>query len=109
MSESAIQKSILQYLATLPWVFAWRANAGNIPIQGKGGVRMFKGNITGCADIIGMMQPRGRFLAIEVKKPGGKQTAYQKDFEQRVILMGGLYLLATSVDDIINVMKELKP
>lgn len=42
----------------------------------------------------------GRFLAIEVKRDNGQQTADQLAFERSVRQHGGLYILARSVDDV---------
>lgn len=52
----------------------------------------------GSSDLVGMM-PGGRFLAIEVKRPGEKQTEEQLTFERVVRECGGLYILATSVEE----------
>ncbi len=52
----------------------------------------------GVADILGCY--RGKFFAIEVKSPKGRQTDYQKSFQARVIKSGGLYIVARSVSDL---------
>src|SRR6185312_7560242 len=42
----------------------------------------------------------GRFIGIEVKGTGGKQSDAQKDFQARLEAAGGLYLLVMSIDEV---------
>jgi hypothetical protein len=44
----------------------------------------------------------GRFLAIEVKRPGGKLTLDQTAFLEAVRQNGGIAIVATSVDDVME-------
>ncbi|HNR14835.1 MAG TPA: VRR-NUC domain-containing protein [Thermodesulfobacteriota bacterium] len=60
----------------------------------------------GVADIIGIY--RGRFLAIEVKKPGEKPTRDQEIFLTRVNHEGGFAFVAHSVDDVIRVIQSIE-
>ena len=54
----------------------------------------------GISDILGIYE--GRFLAIEVKRPGGRLSQYQKEFLKRVRDEGGIAIVARSVDDVID-------
>lgn len=54
----------------------------------------------GISDIIGIH--RGRFLAIEVKRPGNKLSDRQARFLRSVSDAGGIALVAYSVDDVID-------
>ncbi len=65
------------------------------------GGRVVRYGIKGGADLIGIMAPRGRFLAIEVKTGGAKQSPQQKSFERIVTSRGGLYLVSRSVESVI--------
>lgn len=47
---------------------------------------------SGCPD-----HNQGLFLAIETKKPGGKQSPIQKAVQDAITKAGGVYLLADSV------------
>jgi len=58
----------------------------------------------GVADIIGVLPPSGRALAIEVKTPDGKLTRHQTAFLAGVMVAGGVAFVAHSVD---QVAKEL--
>lgn len=55
----------------------------------------------GSSDIIGIL-PGGRFLAIEVKRPGHEPTEIQKEFMDKINALGGLAFVATSIDDVKN-------
>ena len=75
---------------------AWaaRMNTGAIPV----GNRLFRAGFVGCSDIIGQMKD-GRFLAIEVKRPGKGATPEQYAFLSRVNANDGFAFVARSVDD----------
>lgn len=69
--------------------------------------RMVGFSMRGVADILGLM-PDGRFLAIEVKTAKGKQSIYQKHFEDCVKKSNGIYILARSIDDVRFLVQEKK-
>lgn len=54
----------------------------------------------GVSDILGIY--KGRFLAIEIKAPGGRLSPAQKIFLDNVKEEGGVAILAYSVDDVIK-------
>jgi Holliday junction resolvase len=54
----------------------------------------------GIADVLACY--RGRFYAIEVKKPGGRVTKQQERFLERVEQAGGVGLVATSAAEVIR-------
>ena len=54
----------------------------------------------GISDILGIY--KGRFLAIEIKKPGGKPTPDQLKFLRYVREEGGIAFVAYSVDDVVR-------
>ena len=62
----------------------------------------------GIPDILGILpagiaaSTGGRFLAIEVKRKGGKVSPHQATFIDRVNRMGGLGFVAYSVEDVIT-------
>ena len=61
------------------------------------GKRFIRYGLKGSADIIGIMEPNGKFIAIEVKTGNAKQSKQQKIFEQMVTKSGGIYIVARSV------------
>ena len=97
MRESAIQKAILELLA-YRGIYARRIMALGVPDPARaGGFRTSP--MVGVADIIGVL-PGGRFLAIEVKVPGGRATPKQLEFLERVNEKGGLAFVARSTRDV---------
>lgn len=84
MLESAIQKKISDYLAALPECWTCKVMAAN-----KRGV----------PDILAVIS--GRFVAIEVKAPGGKPSKLQLAQLRRIEAAGGIAILAESVDEVI--------
>jgi hypothetical protein len=62
----------------------------------------------GAADFIESMF--GRYLAVETKKRGNKQTRLQKEFRDGVVERGGIYLLIyeDNIDDVRTVLQTLK-
>jgi hypothetical protein len=83
-----LQQILLAHLNQIPGVWVWRANTGVARVEG----RTVRFGLTGQADILGLVC--GRFLAIEVKAPRGKQRPEQLHFEAQVTKHGGIYLLA---------------
>lgn len=63
--------------------------------------RYVRVGFVGCPDIIGQLRD-GRFLAVEVKRPGGKATDEQAAFLSRVVAAGGVGFVARSVDDVVR-------
>lgn len=103
--ESAILASILHLLAVYR-IYARRINVGMVPVAAAGGVAGFRrSTMSGISDVIGVL-PGGRFLAIEVKRPGGKTTPQQEEFLERVNAAGGLAFVATSSRDVEERLRE---
>lgn len=51
---------------------------------------------------------QGRFFAIEIKKPGCKQSEAQKEFERRLRAAGSNYFIAYSLDDAANIVAAIE-
>jgi ribulose bisphosphate carboxylase small subunit len=58
------------------------------------------GAYKGIPDIIAIKDNRVLFL--EIKKPTGKQSQYQKDFENNIKSQGGEYILVRCLEDLIK-------
>ena len=103
MKEQDTVRAILAYLGARG-VLAWRNNVGAVSAGG----RFVRFGSKGMSDIIGVLPPRletnnrnfGRFLAIEVKRPGQQPTPYQAGFLDQVRKAGGVAFVATSVQDV---------
>ena len=97
-NENSITNAILTYLNCQPNTFAWRNNTTGIYDSRKKCYRSRTGkyNIKGVADILGITND-GRFIAIEVKRPGGRASREQQYYLSRIKALGGIAGIATSV------------
>jgi hypothetical protein len=93
--EGAVVKACLEYLQ-LRGAFVWRNNTG--ALRDKTDRPVFFGKV-GSSDIIGLL-PGGRFIAVECKAPGGRLSDHQIDFLNQIERMGGLAIIARSVEDV---------
>lgn len=103
--ESDILAAVCEYLAYKK-VFFWRQNTMP-PTQMVDGRRVFrrmpKWSMSGVPDIIAI-GPAGRFLGIEVKRPGGRLSEAQMKFWEQCSTAGGMYCVVTSVDDMAKII-----
>lgn len=83
MRESVIQRAISDYLTSLPecWV-----------------IKVMAANKRGTPDLLAVIN--GRFVAIEVKAPGGKPSKLQLAQLRRIENAGGVAMLVESVDEV---------
>jgi hypothetical protein len=99
--EGEIVNAICEYL-THKRVFFWRQNtAPTVQHDGNGGIRfrkMPKYARKGVPDIIAIKG--GVFYGIEVKTPAGHLSPEQHQFGRDLIIAGGLYVVARSIDDV---------
>lgn len=101
ISEKDIQNSIIEYLKYRGHLIK-RNNSGRILIKGKSGFRSINLGESGWPDIIGC-DKKGRFIGIEVKKPGNKPTREQLEIINEINNRPpGLAFVAYSLDDVIN-------
>lgn len=99
--EKDIQKQILQYLE-IKRIFHFRNNSGAVKGMYNGKARFLRFGAVGSPDIICIKG--GQFIGIEVKRPGTYQSVAQKAFQTAVEEAGGRYILARSLDEIINAL-----
>lgn len=113
-SEAEVQRAILDYLRTVPGVYAFRCNSRVVRMPGQGGhERLVRFGVKGLPDILGwqslggpLVQPFGewrlaRFLAIEVKRPGEPPSPAQLAFLELLRRAGGIAVVASSVEDVV--------
>jgi hypothetical protein len=113
--ESELIRSILLEFGSRKDLRLWRANCGvaygidivkkcqqqgyipwNLPATRYG--------VKGMADIQGIKWPGGRHISIECKSAKGKQTPEQKVWQGMVEELGGIYILAYSLEDVRRVL-----
>ena len=98
---NAITQAILQYLS-FSGVYAWRNNNAAVYDPTKKTFRTGSAK-KGVGDILGVLKD-GRHLEVEVKTTD-RQSEAQKQHEEMVKKMGGVYILAHSVDDVVEVLE----
>lgn len=88
ITENEIKKQVKDYL-TLKGYFHFHI------MQGLGSYR-------GIPDIIAVKN--GRVLFLEIKKPTGRQSKYQKEFQNNIERQGGEYYVIRSINDIMKIL-----
>lgn len=99
--EKDIQKAVLDYLR-IKGYFVWKQNNSGIM---KPNGSYIPSQMKGIADINGI-GPKGKYMAIEVKRPGGKLTFEQERFLMQVREKGGLAGVVHSVDHIVELIAK---
>lgn len=107
--ERQIQRDILDYLrhwARATW--AVRVNSAGIRLPGrKGKAGYYRSNDRrGCPDILACV--KGRFVAIEVKRPGEVPTTDQLACHDDIERAGGVVIVATSRKDVQDWVESLE-
>lgn len=105
-TETQLIDVTLEYLQC-QGIKAWRQNTGGMEKRytNKNGIekkRFVKFGFKGVSDILGLIKPTGRLLAIECKVGDNKQTLHQQMFQKMIEQNGGLFILAYSLDDVIK-------
>lgn len=95
MLEKDIQNQITDYLK-IKNIFHYRNNTGSFNRDNH----FYRFGAVGSPDIICVI--KGQFVGIEVKKKGNYQSVSQKQFQTSLEKAGGKYILAYSLEDVIN-------
>jgi hypothetical protein len=99
--ESRILADCLNTLRKLG-IFHWRNSVGVCHIR-PGQIVSF--GLKGSADIEGVLSG-GRFMAVEVKSPGGSLSPEQREFLNRVRGLGGLALVVKSKHELVDELRN---
>jgi hypothetical protein len=101
LNERVLQRQFLSYLQSRGFK-AWldRQTVGK---PGYGTIRSSKG----VADILAVVPPMGRFLAIEVKMKKGVLSQEQRDFLSDVRSKGGVGEVVTSLEELQRIVDVL--
>lgn len=70
--------------------------------------RAFYGMAKGASDLISIVKPRGRWLALEVKTGNAQPTVEQQRFLQMVNDFGGVGRVVRSLDDARAALREAR-
>jgi len=115
-TEQEIKNSVINYLRCLPNVKVWVNNSFGSPTK-NGGFHVSPNSLRGVSDILGLIAPAGRLLAIETKttkalkefprkKLKYNSTEYWQDrFLSEVAAKGGITILTDNVDDVMEIIK----
>lgn len=107
VTERQLQEEIRLALGSIPGLVLWRNNVGEAMVDyGRGNIRpLVYGLAPGSADLIGCY--RGRFVALEIKTPSGKQSKEQQRFQRCVERNGGVYLMPRSVTQAVELVESI--
>jgi hypothetical protein len=99
-SESQILQAVMRVVKMHSAVaFAWRANTGGT----KFGNQHVRFGFPGQSDILGCLKG-GRFLALEVKRPGAQTTPEQTAFLEAVRRAGGVGAVVRSAEETLQIL-----
>lgn len=98
--EKVVEARIFAFLKNKD-IFCWKNDSVGIfdPKNKIYRKNMNRNRFNGVSDILGIL-PDGRFLAIEVKKEGGKPTPDQIKFIAKILARGGVAFVADSVEEV---------
>lgn len=105
LSEKQIENLILSYLSSRR-ILAFKVDNVGIFDQSKGIYRR-KNSIhrkLGIADILGIYE--GRPFAIEVKSKSGRLSQHQREFLNEFKAHGGISIMARSIEDVEEALKQ---
>jgi len=91
-----------------PRVVLWRNNTGSaLQDYGSAGLKPLRyGLALGSSDLIGLVKPSGRFVALEVKSARGAVSKEQAIFLALVESMGGIARVVRSVDEALRAVED---
>lgn len=92
MKEQEIVDSIKKYLQTIPNLFFWKEHGGQF-------------GTAGIPDLI--VCYKGKFIAFECKRPGGKPTLLQKITMNKIGKAKGIAKIVTSVEQVREVIERI--
>ena len=104
--EGAIERDILKWLNSEGGCYCVKIPSTGLFDSAAGGYRPKSAfAVNGISDLIAIRD--GRVLFLEVKRPGGKQSADQIKFMKAIRSKGGVYEVLMSVDDAEELIERL--
>lgn len=95
--EARIQAEVRLALGALPDLVMWRNSTGVAQTPDGRSTRF--GLCVGSSDLVGLLAPTGRFVAIEVKAADGRPTDDQLRFLRLVRSTGGFACIVRSAEE----------
>lgn len=103
--ERDVVAAVRLAIGRLPDVVLWRNSTGVTRVDGR--VLRF-GLCVGSADLIGILAPRGRLVALEIKSAEGRASREQEQFLALVRCMGGFGAIVRSVDEALAAIERAR-
>ena len=103
--ERDVQQAIRLALGRTPDLVLWRNSTGVTNVDGR--VMRF-GLCVGGSDLIGILAPSGRFIALEIKSDTGRTSRHQDLFLVLVRRLGGFACVVRGVDDALAAVERAR-
>lgn len=108
--ESKLQRSVVKYLRLElrmcgGLIFAVPNGGKRSKVEAR--IQVSEGTLHGVSDLI-ILLPNARTVFVEMKTQKGKQSDYQKEFEDSVKKLGFEYEIWRSIDDSIKWVQQAK-
>jgi hypothetical protein len=101
VSEQDLVRTIIDATNATGLAFVWRCQSGRVRVR-RGWMHL---SPAGTPDVIGWLRD-GRFLGIEVKRPGEKPTEIQEECRRRIIAAGGVAAIVRAVAEAVAVVRR---
>ena len=103
--EAEIQREILVAIGALPELRIKRCNVGLFYTRDG---RPVRNGTPGEADLQGVLGPTGRYFALEVKSPTGRQSRAQRIWEREYTKLGAFYRVVRSAAEALAALDDAK-
>lgn len=97
-AHTALVNAALLAIGQRDDVFVWKNQTGAARAIDNP-KRVIPFGLLGSADIFAIVGPHGRFVGLEAKTGGGRQSKQQRNFEAAVRTQGGDYQVFRNVDE----------
>lgn len=103
--ERELVRAIRLAVGSMEGVVLWRNQVGSVESEGRW---QRYGLVKGASDLIGLVAPYGRFLALEVKTKRGRVRPEQQMFLDLVNRMGGVGRVVRSVEEALEAVRAAR-
>lgn len=105
VNESQIQAAIRLQLGRLPDLTLWRNQVGRTQ---HGTQHVTYGLCRGSSDLIGILAPTGRIIALEIKTPKGRTSPEQDLFLELIRNKGGFAAVVRSPEEALEAIERAR-